>query len=88
LAQIDHSMTAAQRKLYGKRLRACMEKLAGSAARGEPTTVAARVVELSIQRNVAARSSVDRDAEHMMRIIREQTDAELDSLGARLASPT
>lgn len=87
LAQIDHSMTAAQRKLYGKRLRACMEKLAGSAARGEPTTVAARVVELSIQRNVAARSSVDRDAEHMMRIIREQTDAELDSLGARLASP-
>ena len=88
LAQIDHSMTAAQRKLYGKRLRVCMEKLAGSAAQGEPSTVAARVVELSIQRHVPARSSIDRDAEHMMRTIREQTDAELDALRSRLAGST
>lgn len=88
LAQIDHSMTADERKLYGKRLRACMEKLAGSAARGEPTTVAARVVELAIQRHVPAWSPIDRDAQDMMRAIREQTDAELDALRDRLAKPT
>lgn len=87
LAQIDHSMTAAQRKLYGNRLRVCMEKLAGSAAQGEPTTVAARVVELSIQRHVPPRSSIDHDAERMMRAIREQTDAELDALRIQLAGP-
>ena len=62
LAQIDLYMTADQRKLYSKRLRICMEELAGSAARGEQATVAARVVELSIRRHVAARSSIDRDA--------------------------
>ncbi|WP_436826098.1 SDR family NAD(P)-dependent oxidoreductase [Sphingomonas sp. DT-207] len=62
LAQIDLRMTAVQRKLYGERLRVCMEELAGSAARGEPATVAAQVVELSIRRHVAARSSIDRDA--------------------------
>jgi NAD(P)-dependent dehydrogenase (short-subunit alcohol dehydrogenase family) len=62
LAQIDLRMTAVQRKLYGQRLRTSMEELAGCAARGEPATVAARVVELSIQRHVAARSSIDRDA--------------------------
>jgi NAD(P)-dependent dehydrogenase (short-subunit alcohol dehydrogenase family) len=88
LAQIDHSMTAAQRKLYGKRLRVCMEKLAGVAAQGEPIATAARVVELSIQRHVPARSSIDREAEHMMRIIREQTDAELDALRVRLTRAT
>lgn len=88
LAQIDHSMTTDERKLYGKRLRACMEKLAGSAAPGEPTTVAARVVELAIQRHVPAWSPIDRDAQDMMRAIREQTDAELDTLRDRLAGPT
>lgn len=62
LAQIELRMTAVQRKLYGERLRVYVEELAGSAARGEPATVAARVVELSIQRHVAARSSIDRDA--------------------------
>lgn len=88
LAQIDRSMTAAQRKLYGKCLRARMEKLAGSPAQGEPTTVAARVLELSIQRRVPVRSTIDREAEHMMRTIREKTDAELDALGLRPARPT
>lgn len=88
LAQIDHSMTADERKLYGKRLRACMEKLAGSAAPGEPTTVAARVVELAIQRHVPAWSPIEHDAQDMMRAIREQTDAELDALRDRLAGPT
>lgn len=88
LAQIDHSMTADERKLYGKLLRACMAKLAGSAAPGEPTTVAARVIELAIQRHGPAWSPIDRDAQDMMRAIREQTDAELDALRDRLAGPT
>lgn len=88
LAQIDHSMTADERKLYGKRLRACMEKLAGAAAPGEQTTVAARVVELAIQRHGPAWSPIDRDAQDMMRAIRERTDAELDALRDRLAGPT
>lgn len=88
LAQIDHSMTADERKLYGKLLRACMAKLGGSAAPGEPTTVAARVVELAIQRHSPAWSPIDRDAQDMMRAIREQTDAELDALRDRLAGPT
>jgi NAD(P)-dependent dehydrogenase (short-subunit alcohol dehydrogenase family) len=87
LAQIDHSMTTAQRKHYGKSLRACMEKLAGSATQGEPVTAAARVVELSIQRRAPVRSTVHRDAEHMMRTVREQTEAELEALRLRLIGP-
>lgn len=84
LAQIDHSMTAAQRKLYGKRLRVCMEKLAGSAAHRGPARAAARIVELSIQRHAPARACVDEDAEEVMRTIRERTTAELEALRSHL----
>ena len=87
LAQIDHSMTPEQRRLYGARLRVCMEKLAALGAQGAPTSVAARVVELSIQRHVPPKASIDEDAEQLMRCIREQTDAELNSLRTRLAGP-
>ncbi len=82
LARIDNGMTAAQRRLYGKRLRACMEKLAGSEAQSGVTT-AARVIELAIQRQAPIRTALDRDAEKMMRTIREKTDAELKALRLR-----
>lgn len=87
LAQIDHSMTAVQRKLYGSSLRACMQRLAGTAERGPAAMTAARVVQLAIQKNAPVRSDIDRDAELMMRAIRERTDVELDALGLGPTSP-
>lgn len=87
LARIDNDMTAAQRKLYGKRLRACMDKLAGS-EEGESIAAAARVIELATQRQAPIRAAIDRGAELMLRTIREKTDAELDALRLRLAGLT
>jgi NAD(P)-dependent dehydrogenase (short-subunit alcohol dehydrogenase family) len=87
LAQIDHSMTAAQRKLYGQRLRTCLEKLAGSAGSEGPGEVAAKVIELAVQRRTPARSSIDPEAKRLMLAIRERTDAELKKLSSGLAGP-
>lgn len=63
LAQLESGMTPSQRKLYGKRLRDCMETLSGSAAQGEPIRAAARVVELAIRKHAPIRAAIDRDAE-------------------------
>ncbi|MBB4858795.1 NAD(P)-dependent dehydrogenase (short-subunit alcohol dehydrogenase family) [Novosphingobium chloroacetimidivorans] len=59
LTRLDDSMTAAQRKLYGKLLRVWMKKLSEGEARGDPATAAARVLDLAFQGQVPVKAAID-----------------------------
>ncbi len=58
LTRLDDSMTAAQRRLYGKLLRVWTKKLSGDGTTGDPVTAAARVIDLAVQAQVPARAEI------------------------------
>jgi NAD(P)-dependent dehydrogenase (short-subunit alcohol dehydrogenase family) len=85
LKHVSESMTPAQRKLYGKAFdtfAAALNKMQGS---GLPSVDAAqRVIELAEQTPAPTRAPVGADAERILQLVREKSDAELDALRLQL----
>ena len=85
LKRVSDSMTPDQRELYGKAFdtfAAALNKMQGS---GLPSVDAAkRVIELAEQTPAPSRAPVGEDAEKILRLVREKTDAELDVLRLQL----
>jgi len=85
LKKVSDSMTPAQRELYGKSFdtfAAALNKMQGS---GLPSVDAARrVIELAEQTPAPSRAPVGADAEKILQLVREKSDAELDVLRLQL----
>ena len=85
LKRVSDSMTPAQRELYGNAFdsfAASLNKMQGS---GMPSVAAAqRVVELAEQIPAPTRAPVGDDAEKILRLVREKSDAELDMMRRQL----
>lgn len=85
LKQASDSMTPAQRELYGEAFdtfAAALNKMQGS---GLPSVEAAqRVIELAEQTPAPSRAPVGTDAEKILQLVREKSDAELDVLRLQL----
>ncbi|MGV6876055.1 SDR family NAD(P)-dependent oxidoreductase [Pseudochelatococcus sp. B33] len=85
LARGADGMTSKQRELYGKAFATVADRLNGLQAAGiEPSAVAARVVEIAEQHPAPGRAAVGSEAEEMLRMAREKSDAELDALRLQL----
>ena len=78
-------MTSAQRELYGQAFdtfAAALNRMQGS---GLPSVEAAkRVIELAEQTPAPSRAPVGADAEKILQLVREKSDAELDVLRLQL----
>jgi NAD(P)-dependent dehydrogenase (short-subunit alcohol dehydrogenase family) len=85
LKRVSDSMTPDQRKLYGNAFdtfAAALNKMQGS---GLPSVDAAqRVIELAEQKPAPTRAPVGGDAEKILQLVREKSDAELDVLRLQL----
>lgn len=85
LQQVADAMTDEQQALYGdafaKFTKAINSTQGGGLSVGES---AARVIELSEQTPAPIRGAVGHDAEEILRLVRELTDAELDALRLKL----
>ncbi len=85
LQRVSDSMTPAQRQLYGQAFdtfAAALNKMQGS---GLPSVDAARrVLELAEQQPAPTRAPVGADAEKILQLVREKSDAELDVLRRQL----
>ena len=80
LARIADSMTPEQRGLYGQTFDSFAAALNGMQNSGlDSASAARRVIELSEQVPAPIRAAVGRDAEEMLRIVREKSDAEQDA---------
>ena len=81
LAHMAERMTPQERDLYGRRFDTFVEKLNSMQGSGLASVdAAARVIEVA-ERNPAPRfAAVGRDAEEILRAVREQSDAEQDAL--------
>ena len=81
LARIADRMTPEQRGLYGQTFDSFAAALNGMQNSGLDSAAAARrVIELAEQVPAPIRVAVGQDAEEMLRIVREKSDAELDAL--------
>jgi NAD(P)-dependent dehydrogenase (short-subunit alcohol dehydrogenase family) len=85
LKRVSDSMTTEQRELYGKAFdtfATALNKMQGS---GLPSAEAARrVIELAEQIPAPSRAPVGADAEKILQLVREKSDAELDALRLQL----
>ena len=85
LKRVSDSMTSAQRELYGQAFdtfAAALNRMQGS---GLPSVEAAkRVIELAEQTPAPSRAPVGADAEKILQLVREKSDAELDVLRLQL----
>jgi NAD(P)-dependent dehydrogenase (short-subunit alcohol dehydrogenase family) len=85
LKKVSDSMTPSQRELYGKAFdtfAAALNKMQGS---GLPSVDAAqRVIELAERTPAPSRAPVGADAEKILQLVREKSDAELDVLRLQL----
>ena len=85
LKRVSDSMPPAQRELYGKAFdtfAAALNKMQDS---GMPSVDAARrVIELAEQMPAPSRAPVGADAEKILQLVREKSDAELDALRLQL----
>jgi len=80
LARIADSMTPEQRGLYGQTFDSFATALNGMQNSGlDSASAARRVIELSEQVPAPIRAAVGQDAEEMLRIVREKSDAEQDA---------
>ncbi len=80
LARIADRMTPEQRGLYGQTFDSFAAALNGMQNSGlDSASAARRVIELSEQVPAPIRAAVGRDAEEMLRIVREKSDAEQDA---------
>jgi len=86
LARVAHTMTPAQRSLYGPAFASFTSKLNGMQGEGlDAVSAAARVIELAEQTPAPSRAAVGADAEFMLKAARERSDAELDALRLQIA---
>ncbi len=80
LARIADGMTPEQRGLYGQTFDSFAAALNGMQNSGlDSASAARRVIELSEQVPAPIRAAVGQDAEEMLRIVREKSDAEQDA---------
>ena len=81
LERVAEQMTPEQRELYGKAFDTFAKTLNNMQGSGLDSLLAAnRVIELSEQVPAPSRGAVGADAEAVLRLVREQSDAELDAL--------
>ncbi len=81
LARLAEGMTLEERRLYGQSFGAFATALNGMQSGGlDSVAAAARVIELAEQMPAPSRAPVGQDAEEMLRVAREKSDAELDAL--------
>jgi NAD(P)-dependent dehydrogenase (short-subunit alcohol dehydrogenase family) len=86
LERVADGMTAEQRDLYGQTFETFTTALNGMQNSGlESTAAARRVIELAEQVPAPSRGPVGADAEEMLRVSREKSDAEQDALRLQLA---
>jgi NAD(P)-dependent dehydrogenase (short-subunit alcohol dehydrogenase family) len=86
LKRVADGMTAEQRDLYGQTFETFTTALNGMQNSGlESTAAARRVIELAEQVPAPSRGPVGADAEEMLRVSREKSDAEQDALRLQLA---
>ena len=85
LKQVTEKMTVEQKNLYGKyfdQFATALNKMQGS---GLPASEAAtRVIEISEQVPAPIRAPVGKDAEEILRAVREKSDEELDIMKAKM----
>jgi NAD(P)-dependent dehydrogenase (short-subunit alcohol dehydrogenase family) len=85
LARIAGGMTSQQRDLYGQTFKTFATALNGMQNSGLDSAAAARrVIELAEQTPAPSRAPVGTDAEEMLRVVREKSDAEQDALRLQL----
>jgi len=85
LARIAEGMTPEQRDLYGQAFETFASALNGMQGSGlESAAAARRVIEIAEQTPAPSRAPVGPDAEEMLRLVREKSDAELDALRLQL----
>jgi hypothetical protein len=86
LTRVADGMTAEQRELYGQTFASFTGALNGMQNSGLESAAAARtVIELAEQIPAPSRAPVGADAEEMLRVVREKSDAEQDALRLQLA---
>jgi NAD(P)-dependent dehydrogenase (short-subunit alcohol dehydrogenase family) len=85
LKRVSDSMTPDQRELYGKAFDTFATALNNMQGSGLPSVDAARrVIELAEQNPAPTRAPVGADAEKILQLVREKSDAELDVLRLQL----
>jgi len=78
---IEPPLTPEQRELYGKAFDTFATTLNSMQSSGLESVLAARrVIELAEQVPPASRGAVGADAEKILRLVREKSDAELDAM--------
>src|SRR6267154_5617495 len=81
LERVADAMTSEQRALYGQPFEAFAKTLNSMQASGlDSVSAAVRVIELAEQNPAPRCAAVGRDAEEILRAVREQSDAEQDAL--------
>jgi NAD(P)-dependent dehydrogenase (short-subunit alcohol dehydrogenase family) len=86
LKRVAEGMTPEQRELYGQTFASFAGALNAMQNSGLDSAAAARrVIELAEQVPAPSRSPVGADAEEMLRVVREKSDAEQDALRLQLA---
>ncbi len=86
LARIASAMTPEQRDLYGQIFEAFAAALNSMQNSGlDSVSAATRVIELAEQVPAPIRATVGQDSEEILRLVRENSDAELDALRLKLA---
>jgi NAD(P)-dependent dehydrogenase (short-subunit alcohol dehydrogenase family) len=85
LARIAGGMTSQQRDLYGQTFATFATALNGMQSSGLDSAAAARrVIELAEQNPAPSRAPVGPEAEKMLQLVREKSDAEQDALRLQL----
>jgi len=85
LKQVSENMTVEQKNLYGKYFDQFATALNKMQNAGLPASeAAARIIEISEQVPAPIRASVGKDAEELLRAVREKSDEELDIMKAQI----
>jgi NAD(P)-dependent dehydrogenase (short-subunit alcohol dehydrogenase family) len=85
LKRVADGMTPEQRELYGQTFGSFAAALNGMQSSGLDSAAAARrVIELAEQVPAPSRAPVGADADEMLRVVREKSDAEQDALRLQL----
>src|SRR5882724_12763212 len=86
LKRVADGMTSEQRELYGHAFETFAMTLNSMQSSGlDSISAARRVIELAEQVHAPRRAPEGADAEEMLRVVREKSDAELDALRLQLA---
>ncbi|HEY2395803.1 MAG TPA: SDR family NAD(P)-dependent oxidoreductase [Rudaea sp.] len=86
LARVAESMTSEQSELYGPTFASFTSALNSMQNSGlDSASAAKRVIELAEEMPAPSRAPVGADAEHMLRLAHEKSDAEIDALRLQLA---